>query len=542
VTILAHASHPRAVRRWSRLLKGDEVVVVYLGDPPAEDPTSGVAVADLDALNDRMARRGRHDVIVAAVPAQHLPPFAEDHFELMQGLLLHLRAGGAYVVDRRVEDRQDELALDRWHRLLRGNHKESGGSERTGKAFSRYVRDVLISRETAVVTKSGRHHLKLREHQAIDLLADREPDINVSLLETRPPGSVVVKVAESSYGPSRAEPWPDRLQYPQMALRHYEGDLVSAGGMLLYTGSTILPESFRWPFAEQLSHPHLTTYPGWSAGMGPKQPQRPEPQLEGDYYFLDCVYSGHFGHLVTEVLCRLWGWDRARQELPGIKALFHSRPSKGKLGTLERQLFRAYGIPEADLVLADEPVRLRSVVGASPMWHNEAPHYAHPDIRETWTRLSHGLLGDAQPGPHSRIFVSRGASVSHRRGCANQAEVEKFFADRGFHVLYPEELSLQEQAAIFSGARVVAGFGGSAMFNLLHTRQLEATVVLSPHAYVARNEHLFTSLLGGELHYFWGRSHIPPPAEGRNKRSDRSPWTLHFDEVGADLARVVDGL
>ena len=29
------------------------------------------------------------------------------------------------------------------------------------------------------------------------------------------------------------------------------------------------------------------------------------------------------------------------------------------------------------------PVRLRSVVGASPMWHNAPPHWAHPAIRDT---------------------------------------------------------------------------------------------------------------------------------------------------------------
>jgi capsular polysaccharide biosynthesis protein len=120
--------------------------------------------------------------------------------------------------------------------------------------------------------------------------------------------------------------------------------------------------------------------------------------------------------------------------------------------------------------------------------------------------------------------------------------VERFFADRGYHVFYPEELPLPEQARLFAGARVVAGFGGSAMFNLMHCQRLEAAVVISHHAYVARNEHLFTSVLGGQLHYFWQTSDVPPPAVGRNKASSGSSFAFDFEAYGDDLARVLADL
>lgn len=116
--------------------------------------------------------------------------------------------------------------------------------------------------------------------------------------------------------------------------------------------------------------------------------------------------------------------------------------------------------------------------------------------------------------------------------------MERFFADRGFTVIYPETLPLPEQVALFAGARVVAGFGGSAMFNLMHTRRLESTIVLSHHGYIARNEHLFTSLLGGQLHYFWSTADVAPPTEGRTKESFRPSWTFDFAELGADLDRA----
>ena len=89
---------------------------------------------------------------------------------------------------------------------------------------------------------------------------------------------------------------------------------------------------------------------------------------------------------------------------------------------------------------------------------------------------------------------------------------------------------------------MVAGFGGSAMFNLMHCQRLEAAVVISHHAYVARNEHLFTSVLGGQLHYFWQTSDVPPPEVGRDKASSGSSFAFDFEAYGDDLARVLAGL
>jgi capsular polysaccharide biosynthesis protein len=271
--------------------------------------------------------------------------------------------------------------------------------------------------------------------------------------------------------------------------------------------------------------------------------------LEGTYYYLDCRFSGHFGHLTTEVVSRLWGWERARAEFPDLKALFHTRPARAEYGplnrvtegTLERLLFTAYGIDPDQLVSTDRRVRLRSVVGASPMWHNAAPYSAHPAIRETWDRITTGLLKDRDASPHDRIFVSRGSRYANRRGCTNQSEVEEVFASHGFHVFYPEELPLPEQAALFAGARVVAGFAGSALFNLMHCRRLEAIVVLGQNIYPARNEHLFAATLGADLHYFW----MPPDEwdpNGPVRKEKSVSYSVDLSVYGEQLAAVLDGV
>ena len=67
--------------------------------------------------------------------------------------------------------------------------------------------------------------------------------------------------------------------------------------------------------------------------------------------------------------------------------------------------------------------------------------------------------------------------------------------------------------------------------------------MISHNAYVARNEHLFASVLGSQLHYFWQKADIePPPKVRRSKASDRSSFAFDFAAQGEDLGRVLAGL
>jgi capsular polysaccharide biosynthesis protein len=542
--VIADPDHPERAQQWLSESRADRVLVLTpdaAGWSQASDSASdSLSVREahrIDELVREVQKFGRIDVILALLPKRRLPDGVSDQYDLFSRLFLYLRSGGTYIVDRTVEGSgRSALGANRWRQLLAVADDPEADEREVG--FAAAVGTLVVSRNMVLVTKRGRHLLKLRGSDVDEVLPDREPATTLTMLASRPAGSFESRAVETSYGPRVGEPLPRRMDYPAMSLRHYEGSIGSAGGMRLFTPDTILPDSFRWYFASGGGSPRLDSLTGDMARIPPKH--LPRRRLAGDYYNLDCLFDGHFGHLTTEVVSRLWGWDQAKRENPDLKALFHVRPKRNNDPVLERALFTAYGIREEDLVWVEGPVKVRGLVSATPMWQDQSPHFAHPDITEIWQRLTAGLLGDAEPAEHERIFVSRGEKLSHRRCCRNQAEVERFFADRGFHVFYPEQLSLTEQVALFAGARVVAGFSGSAMFNLMHTKRLEATIVLGQNAYLARNEQLFSTVLGGELHYFWSPADVPPPEIGkRTKASVRSSWAFDFAEQGADLERVI---
>ncbi|CUR54431.1 hypothetical protein NOCA2170003 [metagenome] len=548
VVILAHPALRSQVRPWLAefedrtvfVLSPDEVPEWQLENSSAEH----VSVADLTMLGRKLRYLGAVDVIVDLLPDELLPIGATSQLDLFANVFRDLRKGGAYILDRRSAPGVSSIeGLTTWLQMLTAVDDPEAVKQLSWRdaEIAKAAGTVAVGRDLVVVTKRLRHFYKLSDSQVDRLLPAREPSITVTPLERRPGGEFESRATVVSHSPGFAEEtMPSLVTYPELHLRRYEGKIALAGQTLMYTGHTILPDSFRWHLAANPDNPRLKSVSRKFARI--ESAHVPQRKLAGDYYQLDCAYPHHFGHLTTEVISRLWGWDTAKRDNPSLKAIFHIKPKSRKQPSLEKALFTAYGIAEDDIVWVNEPVWLSSVTSATPMWHNETPHYVHPDMVATWRRLGEALGRSAEDAPRpERIFVSRGPSLRHR-ACRNTDAVEAYFASRGFQVIYPETMPMAEQVVTFRHARVVAGFGGSAMFNLMHAQHLEGVILLNHEAYTARNEHLFTSLVGGQVHYFWSAPDVPHPDEGWNLDAFFSGWEFDFDRNGAELDEVLTQL
>lgn len=336
---------------------------------------------------------------------------------------------------------------------------------------------------------------------------------------------------------SRPFEFDSTMPYPEAALRAYVGGVTLSSHGLLTTDSSILPESFRHYDRRTLVTARILR--AHDANRDFARTKLPRPRhLRGAFYHVDPAVPGHFGHLMGEVISRLWGWDLAKAEYPDLKAIFHTS-NRNPSGSLERQILTAYGIAPKDIVGVGRPVKLDTLVCAAPLWHNHDPHHVHPEMVNVWERLRAGFISeDAAPGPRA-LFISRRAG---NRACRNTPEVEDVFRAHGFEVIHPEEFPLARQAELFAGARVIAGFGGSALFNVLFARQLRLLIVLNHEGYTAGNEHLSAALLGCELHYFWSKPDIEHPASGWTDEAFKSPWAFDFERNGQDLRQLLEGL
>jgi capsular polysaccharide biosynthesis protein len=545
VVVLAHRALREQVRPWLMQFPGDHCHVISAEAAPEWQLDGGGVVHHVAETAGQMGWEvkliGPVDVLINLLPQNLLPQDAPDHHEMWWRLYLHVKPDGLYVLDRSsAPGAEVGSALCAWMATLADTDDPEAvpaTSNRDAELF-RSTSAAIMSRDLIIARKRGKHYVKLRDSETNRMLVAREPRISLRELATSPAGDAVSRAVVISHEASvPIGLLPETLPYPALHLRHYQGLITFAGSTLMYGDYTILPDSFRHHLASNISNARIANVSGTFARI----PDNLQPQgtLAGNYYQLDSTFSGHFGHFTTEVLSRLWGWDRAKKLIPDLKVILRKHPKELE-PRLERQFFEAYGIAPDDIVWTDRPVYLESVVSASPMWHNAVPYYAHPGLREVWERLGRGLI-DPTAAAHERIFVSRGDQWG-RRTCRNKREVEQFFQSNGFTVVYPEDLDLNQQASIFAGATVIAGFGGSAMFNMMYAEKMTTAIVLSHEAYTARNEHLFTSLLGGEVNYFWSVPDIQHPENGWSQDAFYSDWEFDFERNLKHLEELIASL
>ena len=517
-TVVVIARDPRQVARLqlSHSRWGRARVVQVIGRSPTDVHRELAALGRVALVVDARGSTG---------PAQ-LSEFEQNFF--------HLPPRSAWVSVRTSRPtRRDEPLVDLAGRLADRSSRRA--LERSWREHARSVAQVRVTPGLVVMSKRRKHLLRLSEGEAPGVLRSREPGLRVTEVARLDAGVLDTEGRMHDYGVLPHLRTPAVLPYPVHTVRRYEGLVHLPRAALAYHGRSVLPDSFRWHLDQELVAPGLVNV---DEHFGVLKNNRRGPTLEGAYFNFLYGNPGHFGHLMTEALARLWGWGPAKAADPSLKVLCRFHPSREKNAELrlETTLLPAFGIAPEDIVWVDGPVTVTSLVGCTPMWHNGPPFYAHPAMLETWARLRVGLIGSGPVDVTPPIFVTR---HQWNRPCSNVEDVERFFAERGFTIVVPEELTVAEQVAMFAGARVVAGFGGAGMFNLAYAESLENAIVLNHSAYQARNEYLFAAVHRAELHSFWSRPEQDHPSGGYSPQAHQSPWTFEFDRNATQLDQLL---
>lgn len=367
------------------------------------------------------------------------------------------------------------------------------------------------------VVKVGRHLVKVRDEEADTVLPARLGARRSELLESRPSARLESRAVLRSNRPELDDPLLRTFDIPCRRLR-VQRDVVCLPRQLVLADDAMLPASFHHPQLRRLRSRQTVDSARWYARL--EQEPRETPVLTGTWYHLASEFPGHFGHVMTEDLSRLWGWDKARRVHRDLKLLIGAGDpvAPAFLG----QLLTAFGVSPDDVYLAPTPVRVERLVSATPQLHNG--RYIDPDIDKTWQRVVQGLVDPTLTLPR-RIFVTRPDEGGRR--CLNAKVLEARFVEAGFSVVRPETMRLVEQVSMFAQAEVVAGYAGSALFTALASRPGTALVVFASESYHAINEWLISSVRGLDHYQVWCPSTRPRTSSAFDPTSFHADF--HFD-------------
>ncbi len=338
---------------------------------------------------------------------------------------------------------------------------------------------------------------------------------------TNPPDEGTVIRAPSLAGPDGS--FPTALDYPPMLLTSIaDAYCLPKAPPFLLGPNQIVSDYIRLWAPENVA---------WFQYRGNASYRLPQPLVEADVeydldaaFYLDHAISDHFGHFIGDCLCRVHAWQVCQHLFPGIKVILFDNPASAGF---QSYFLDAAGVPDSQVIRIHGLVRCRRLLLATPSLGLE--RYASPAgirlftaIRDRWP------LPDA-PFP-DRVYLSRGGI--RRRGLVNEADVEAIFLRHGFAILRPEDYPQPIQLALMRQARLVAGCGGSAMFNLAFQDRLRSAFILRPRSWVYLLEMLACAGHDVDLWYHLGRM--------LDTGSTTDRWAVDTERLERDVADWLD--
>lgn len=171
-------------------------------------------------------------------------------------------------------------------------------------------------------------------------------------------------------------------------------------------------------------------------------------------------FMNHYGHFITESLSRYWHQEAGAFDHYVAYPFIHNN------GAIEMQAFHRYlaglvGVPIDRVTILRSQTVFDEIVVPEQLW----TYNTHVNLR--MREIYRGLgARHAAKQAGGRLFLSRTSSPR----LANIAEVEDVFAGFGFRVVYPEQIAIEQQLALYANCAVLAGVSGSAMHNCLFSR------------------------------------------------------------------------
>jgi hypothetical protein len=160
---------------------------------------------------------------------------------------------------------------------------------------------------------------------------------------------------------------------------------------------------------------------------------------------------GHFGHFLSECLSRLWYVVQNPESKLKILFIINAEVCK----SWANKFLELMGIDLARVVYVQKPMQCRSITvpdQSQYVWNNFTKEHVLP---------YQAMKSRVTPGKIKKIYLTR-SSFDVTRGnptgvyCFNEKYFEDFFAKRGFEVIIPEKLSLEEQISLIMGADEIA--------------------------------------------------------------------------------------
>lgn len=213
------------------------------------------------------------------------------------------------------------------------------------------------------------------------------------------------------------------------------------------------------------------------------------------YFDETVVYIGafpeHWGHFLVDMVCRLWYFVEnlhmnrivycsANQDIDGVYLRF----------------FNLLGIEKDRLMRIKEPSRFRKII--IPQTGYSVSNYFTDEYRSVFRKVISNIPRmDLEP--YERIYMSREHLKEAQDKEIGEKNIEFNFKMNGFHVLYMEELSLEEQIFYINNSKIIVALSGTLCHNILFSNNETKLILLNKTHMINNHQVLINQMMNNTV-------------------------------------------
>lgn len=233
----------------------------------------------------------------------------------------------------------------------------------------------------------------------------------------------------------------------------------------------------------------------------PEYPAEGEIETLSGTWMFGGTFFGHFGHFLMDTAARSWAYADLKGKIDGI--LFTPKTNAGNIENMvmvQTPILRALGI-DCHFQLVTTPTRVETLhvpyqgIGIGSGWEIGTPAFRRY-MRENAGRHV------APKGPE-RVYLSRSALPRQRASFLAELILEDHLKAAGYEIIHPQQLSKDDQIALYRAAKYIISPDGSPMHLLAYTGNDSQRV-----AVIARRSANTKSIFANQIEEFTGAKAI----------------------------------
>lgn len=213
--------------------------------------------------------------------------------------------------------------------------------------------------------------------------------------------------------------------------------------------------------------------------------------LSGTYIYGGVIIS-QFGHLITDTMVRLW--YITKHITPTDKLIFCKR--EPNVSPLFWDMMDTLGIEKDRIVIADKGVfRIETLI--VPEQNSILYGSSSPDFCSIHELIGANAIAKADPQKqyNPRIYLSRAKLA--KKDCFNEEYFERFYAKRGYQIVYPETLPFDEQLRVIGNAdEIVSTPGTLTLLPMFSPKKPKLTLLIRANEVASINQSMLFKIKG----------------------------------------------